>query len=180
MEKQSEPVLRPRCRRRREALTECQDCSTTLNDTNWTPSNQRYRRYICAKCWTARQRGYQEVDPGRKSAKLAKARETRASWSDERKAQEARRKYAGWLRRSYNISIEQYDEMLFEQGGGCAICRATEPGGRGGFHVDHCHDGGFVRALLCSRCNMMIGLAKDSEELLVAAAAYVSEHQNLI
>lgn len=177
MEKPTDFVLRPRSRRPRVELTTCQDCQVQLTNDNWTPSNQKYRRYICGKCWTARQARYQAVDPSRRLAKLAKAKETRAGWSEERKAQEQRRRYSRWLQRQYGISIAEFDSMFAAQGGRCAICGTDDPGGRGCFHVDHCHDSGFVRALLCSRCNMMIGLAKDSREVLLSAATYIETHR---
>jgi ribosomal protein L24E len=57
------------------------------------------------------------------------------------------------LRRRYGLTIEQFDEMLAEQGGVCAICGTDTPLGRGTFHVDHDHQTGQVRGLLCHPCN---------------------------
>lgn len=81
-----------------------------------------------------------------------------------------RTSYSGWLRRRrrYGIDIETYDRMLAEQGGGCAICGATSPGRRANtgrvserFHVDHDHQTGVVRGLLCHQCNMVLGFVDD-------------------
>lgn len=58
----------------------------------------------------------------------------------------------------YGMTPEQFDEMVRNQGGKCAICGADKPGGRGArFHVDHDHVTGTVRGLLCVRCNMKLG-----------------------
>ena len=68
----------------------------------------------------------------------------------------------------YGLTAEQYDAMLVEQGGVCALCRAEKPGGKGKWHIDHGHEtgqsyhgfkatGGPVRGLLCHRCNQALG-----------------------
>lgn len=80
------------------------------------------------------------------------------------------------LQRNYGITLEQYDSMLIAQGGHCAICPATEPGGRFKyFCVDHNHTTSKVRGLLCNNCNRAIGLLKDSPVLLRAAAIYLEK-----
>lgn len=44
--------------------------------------------------------------------------------------------------------------------------------------VDHCHETGKVRALLCSPCNKGIGHLRDSVEIVIKAASYLEEHKN--
>ena len=85
-----------------------------------------------------------------------------------------RQRRAYGLRR-FGLTPEGYDTLLAAQGGGCAICSTRDPGGRWGTHfaVDHDHDSGSVRGLLCSRCNVMLGNAKDDPERLRAAASYL-------
>lgn len=88
------------------------------------------------------------------------------------------------LRRKYGITPEEYDRLLAEQGGGCAICGTTDPGSPA-FNVDHNHAccptektcGKCVRALLCRACNTLLGNARDDAERLRAAAAYLEEHE---
>lgn len=99
----------------------------------------------------------------------------------------AKRKYksrasqlrANHLQRKFGISLEQYDQMLAEQDGKCAVCGTTDPGGNGGsnFHVDHCHITGKIRKLLCRDCNSCLGQAGDDPVLLRKLAGYVEEHQ---
>lgn len=61
-----------------------------------------------------------------------------------------------------------------EHDGRCAVCETTEPGGRGGWHVDHVHDSsGDVRGVLCYHCNTGIGSLRDSPSLLKAALTYL-------
>lgn len=64
--------------------------------------------------------------------------------------------------------------MLAAQNGGCAICGATEPGGRTRyFPVDHCHTTGIVRGLLCTKCNRGLGLFNDDPERVARAVMYL-------
>lgn len=80
----------------------------------------------------------------------------------------------------YGLTIEQFDALLAKQNGKCAIC-SGEPNGRGGYHIDHDHSccpsgrscGKCVRGLLCSRCNLILGKAQDSPQILEAAIQYL-------
>lgn len=83
------------------------------------------------------------------------------------------------MRHRYGLTLADYDTMLEAQDGVCAICRKPETRDHGNgpvrLAVDHNHDTGEVRKLLCSRCNT--GIAKFNEDvaLLLAAAQYVLE-----
>ena len=78
------------------------------------------------------------------------------------------------IRRTYGITLSEYDEMLEKQGGGCAICGASTDvvSGRR-LAIDHCHDSNKVRGVLCSSCNQGLGLYKDNPRLLIKAAEYL-------
>lgn len=67
-----------------------------------------------------------------------------------------------------------YDALVARQGERCAICGTDEPGaGNRRLAIDHDHETGEVRGLLCSNCNMGMGQLGDSIDRLVAAAAYL-------
>ena len=102
---------------------------------------------------------------------LPKTREASRKWRSEnpRLAKDYK------LRSNYGIPLGTYDKMLTEQGGRCAICGATDPGGAGDFHVDHCHDRGNVRGLLCHNCNIGIGHFKHDQSLLLKAISYLAK-----
>lgn len=78
---------------------------------------------------------------------------------------------AGSLKRKYSLSLEEWDEMLLNQGAQCAICGLEK-----WLCVDHCHVTNKVRGLLCSGCNMALGVFKDSFKMLHAAANYMEKH----
>jgi hypothetical protein len=94
---------------------------------------------------------------------------------DKRDKEEIREK--AWERR-YGIKREWYDTVLKIQGGCCAICKSTEVGRKGHtyFHVDHDHDTGEVRGLLCDLCNRGLGYFKDNSKLLLEASNYLEKH----
>lgn len=85
------------------------------------------------------------------------------------------------LKTVFGITVDEYNQMLERQNGLCAICRNPETAVRSGrvlpLSVDHDHETGVVRALLCGNCNAGLGQFKDSPELLTLAALYVSTHK---
>ncbi len=64
--------------------------------------------------------------------------------------------------------------MLEAQGGGCAIC--GKPPGDIALHVDHCHETGRVRGLLCFSCNAGLGQFRHDPDLLYQAMEYAAVH----
>lgn len=85
------------------------------------------------------------------------------------------RKYK--LASRYGISVEQYEDMLKEQDNSCKICGKHEDEELHSLAVDHCHDTGKVRSLLCMSCNTGLGLFKDNKELLIKAQDYLEKHK---
>lgn len=69
----------------------------------------------------------------------------------------------------YGLNIDTYNKMFDEQGGKCKICD------RGiSLVVDHCHNTGKIRGLLCNDCNVGLGTFKDNKELLLKAIGYLN------
>jgi len=83
------------------------------------------------------------------------------------------------LKRKFGISQDEYDKMLEAQGGVCAICHQEERKARHGvimaLAVDHDHETGKVRGLLCNNCNLGIGKFNDNVVYLFSAIAYLKE-----
>lgn len=78
--------------------------------------------------------------------------------------------------RMYGLSQTDIAEMLRSQNESCAIC--TKEISARTCHVDHNHDNGALRSLLCRRCNLALGHFEDSPELLRKAASYIESHRN--
>ena len=138
----------------------CPDCGETkpLDEFYDDKSKSNGKRSYCKPCGYARAVAYREANR-------------------EKYAETQRRNS---LKRRYGITVEQYDEMLAEQDGKCACCGTTEPGGHGGFHVDHCHDTGEVRGLLCHSCNAAIGGLGDNLEGVWNAMLYLVKYERMV
>jgi hypothetical protein len=80
------------------------------------------------------------------------------------------------LKNKYNITRDDYNEMLFNQKGCCAICDKHHTEHRRALSVDHCHTTGKVRGLLCDECNHMLGKVKDNITILKNAIKYLKQH----
>ena len=83
-------------------------------------------------------------------------------------------------RDTFGITLEEYNRMLRQQNGVCAICFEPETAKRLGktlrLAVEHCHTTGKVRGLACRRCNSTMGYVKDSSLLLRSMADYLEKH----
>ena len=77
--------------------------------------------------------------------------------------------------RKYGLTPEDYDHMLVEQGGGCAICTGNNKGKT--FDVDHNHTTGKVRQLLCRRCNGLVSVFERKDALVGRVAEYLVKHE---
>lgn len=104
-------------------------------------------------------------------------RKYRASGRGRTRQRSYRRSYM--LEKKYGLSHEQWESMFEAQGRACAICKATDPGGVGNWHTDHCHTSGVVREILCNSCNLGIGHFNDNPDLLKTVIAYLEKHRSI-
>lgn len=112
-----------------------------------------------------------------KTCRTAVARAWKDKWGTEYKAREAHRR----REREFGISLEEYTEMHEAQGGVCAICLKPEimkhqSGKIKTLAIDHSHETGMIRELLCSRCNNALGGFYDNPTILEKAIAYLKKH----
>src|SRR5262249_20157987 len=75
------------------------------------------------------------------------------------------------LRSKYGLTWEDYQKLLARQGGRCAICGEESDK----LCVDHCHETGAVRGLLCPLCNSATGFFRDDPERTRAATRYLED-----
>ncbi|WP_313884406.1 endonuclease VII domain-containing protein [Streptomyces tropicalis] len=80
----------------------------------------------------------------------------------------AERNRVSYFKRKYGLSPVELKALVAEQAGVCCICLSALPE-----HVDHCHETGRVRGVLCFSCNAALGQFKDRPDVMRRAAAYV-------
>lgn len=76
------------------------------------------------------------------------------------------------LKSRYGISIEEYEQIFKKQNGVCAICAGTNSEKR--LHVDHDHESGKVRGLLCFKCNYALGLLNEDTQIISTLLEYLA------
>lgn len=79
--------------------------------------------------------------------------------------------------KKYGISVEQYNEMFTAQYGCCAICNKHQSAFKRRLAVDHDHETGIVRGLLCGSCNTSLGGFCEDIDTLESAIKYIKEHK---
>lgn len=135
----------------------CRDCHLPFPLEESVKDSSRASGYMerCLGCEVVRATGYR-TDPVTGEAQRSRQRAFRY--------------------RKFGASEADFDRLLVEQEGRCAICR-REPGpGRGGLHFDHDHAEVRPRGLLCYSCNVVLGLMGESPGRLRAAADYLEQY----
>lgn len=153
---------------------ECRACGETKPSGEFTDRGHEIRR-TCDGCRKAQQRErYASSEEMREKAQAAQRQwyqENRDKDRAYRRSPAGRRsKFKAYLKRHYGMTPEEWDARLIAQSGRCAIC--SEP--MAVVHVDHCHEGGHVRGMLCSGCNTGIGLLGDDVDRLRSAIEYLA------
>ena len=82
------------------------------------------------------------------------------------------------LLKRYNLTLEQYENIRKSQLGKCAICEIDIS--ENTIYIDHCHETGNVRGMLCMKCNSGIGYLKDDYRILERATEYLKNGQENI
>lgn len=130
---------------------QCKMCSRTRKLQNFPKSKMSLTGYY-SYCYDCKRGINREQDIKRKLS------QSRKEWS--RKA---------YLKRTYGITPEEYDDMNKSQNGGCAICSSVQR-----LAIDHDHATGNIRGLLCHNCNRGLGMFYDNKESLLNAMNYLS------
>ena len=149
-------------------LVNCSCCKQ--EGEGYSNSNITY----CKVCWRAYAKRYRLT---RKPQLAAEMRKWRAANKDlvARNNRNTRARHG----ERYNLNRKfggssLYAELYATQKGLCAICEKPERSRRyKTLSVDHCHDSGKIRGLLCSHCNRALGLFQDNAETLAAALYYL-------
>lgn len=154
----------------------CSKCNLEL------PADRFYSKgRQCKSCRNEYAREYYKNNPEAARKRLEGVKR----WAERNPEVYAKRQRRGHLKRFWNMTLEQYNEMLEKQNGVCAICKKPELSTRGrsknqSLAVDHCHDTGKIRELLCMDCNQTIGRFNDDPSWFIAASEYLVKHGKVV
>jgi len=87
-----------------------------------------------------------------------------------------RNRKAEKLQLRYGLTYEQWEKMREQENYKCMICGISEDEMGKKLDVDHCHDSGKVRGVLCNTCNTMLGHARDNVRILEEAVQYLKKN----
>lgn len=145
----------------------CACCKEVKPVDMFSKSNsKKYGLYSwCRSCSTTKQKEWRDKNPEKKREHDKKYRSNKDRYKNI------------ILKKNFRITINDYQKMLEDQRGRCGICGNEAEDGRY-FSVDHDHDTGQIRGLLCGNCNRAIGQLQDSPEILKKAIIYLEANKN--
>jgi len=161
--------------------------------------SQQYRCRICRRAKDMKYKHAHKDERIEYNKKWRSENRDRVNANERRRRKEIPEKYKEWAKnqrerlgalwslresvRLRNISIDEYNRMNEEQKGLCAICqrenrqKSRKEGEICRLAIDHCHETGKVRALLCGACNKGLGHFEDNIYLLLTAVEYLESHK---
>jgi len=152
----------------------CQSCDVSKPTESFKRSStaKRGHRAVCKECDSVANTAWRKNNKDKKDEKDKE-------WKKQNPSKVKNSYYKYNLKRKFNLSEQDYEQMLTSQEGCCAICRQTYCSTGYRFAVDHCHVTGKIRGLLCQACNTGIGKLKDNVDLLKRAIEYLEKDQAL-
>ncbi len=165
----------------------CLDCGKTPADGVQfrgypKPGDDRfYRKGSCIECLRLRVKEHDAVNPEQAKARSARAQANRDWAADHTRRKDRDPDYNRRrnIKAMFGISLEEYEQRFYAQGGTCDICSAP-------LHLkgenddpravlDHNHATSVIRSFLCGPCNVLIGMSRENEYTLLNAVSYLSK-----
>lgn len=137
---------------------DCIECNKAAKRERHARNPERYRE---------RARQWADDNPERRAAYQAEYRQ---------RPEVKRRARDAYFLRTYGVTAADVDAMLEDQSGGCAIC-GRKPDRLASMHIDHDHEHGHLRGLLCLSCNQGLGQFRDDPSLLLRAIVYLRQRR---
>lgn len=148
----------------------CIDCGRSSKQ-KWREENPDQDKQTSAAWYEANKERLAAHRVGYRQENKDKRNEYNREWRSRNKDKVV----ANYIKHAYGLSREEYDALLKEQGGVCAICK-QECRVHGRLSVDHCHRTNIVRGLLCVSCNTALGHLEDDPNRLLVAIEYLTKN----
>lgn len=132
----------------------CKTCLQEKNLAEFYDHGPGKKRYDCISCWkdiTRKQKERKDNDY------LEKTRESS-------------------LKRNYDLTVAEYNVMLLNQNGLCLACEIHQSQLTRPLAVDHNHETGDVRGLLCTNCNSALGMVEENSRVLYGLISYLEQY----
>jgi hypothetical protein len=140
--------------------------------TTWCEANKEKREEWSKSYYVKNKEKILERQRAYRESNREKLAEGQRIYRKNNKKKLSEEQKARMVAKRYGISLEDVAKMKTDQCNKCAICQKDI----GRLVVDHNHDTGEVRGLLCNKCNIALGLFKDSRFILLAAVDYLDKH----
>lgn len=145
--------------------------------------NLDYETAICTVCgeekhrteFHVRRRTDEEIVYHSQCKSCMQEKQKKLKSDPEKKVQYDAANREGYLRRTYGITGEQYNQMMEKQNSSCAICNKHQKDSKKRLAVDHNHETGEIRGLLCDYCNHRVIGRHRNGDLLRKMADYVDQ-----
>jgi len=156
--------------RKKNRMKRCNKCNKlkSLQEFHKHSTAKDGLRYECKNCRKERDRIYRRTPAGRAASKRSNKKQV-----EKGNAAKATLKYN---LKKFNLTLVDYDLLSAEQDHVCAICNNINENGRR-LSVDHDHETGKVRSLLCMKCNSLLGFVKDDVKILKNAINYLKRYE---
>ncbi len=148
-------------------LKRCSHCKEEKDLKDFGVDNRNKTGYLseCKECRNKRLRESRDEKTLRKRKEIQDKYRRSSKFSDTS------------LKRIYGISLKEWQKMFDEQDGCCASCGEHQADLSRTLCVDHDHDTGKVRGLVCRQCNLALGLLKDDPEVVAKLLEYICEYK---
>ena len=133
----------------------------------------------CYRCKSTKDRGEFHKNKSTKSGYAAYCKECSSKIQKKIYSKDPEKYLSYNLKHNYGMSLAEYRLLESQQEGLCIICGDAPSGASGSgqrLHVDHNHQTGKIRGLLCSRCNTALGLFREDVSIISEAIAYLLRH----
>lgn len=140
------------------------------------------KRIVCSRCKVAKEKKEFGKDSTTARGISSWCKSCKKTWRSEHRKkypEKARiQDFTNDLKKNYGLTIDQYKQIHASQNGKCGCCGVDEKNFKRNLHVDHDHNTGKIRGLLCTQCNPGLGYFEDSIEKLEKAIAYLKKFKN--